>query len=183
MNKTNFTVEALCVGAMCIALSFALSFIKFVQMPQGGSLTPASMLPLMIFCYIYGMKKGVIACIAYGLLQLLQDSYVVHWAQLFLDYILAFVALSLAGVFKNAKAGKVNTIFFGIILASLGRFICHDVSGIIFFAQYAGGQNVIIYSSVYNSYVLIEGLLCMTVMLIPQLNKFIIKRRLDARGE
>lgn len=183
MNKTKFKINELTLGAMCVALSFVLSFIKFVVMPQSGSLTPASMLPIMIFCYIYGAKKGIIACIAYSLLQLLQDFYVVHWAQLFLDYILAFGSLALAGVFKNAKYKKINTIFFGIILAVLARYICHVASGIIFFYEYAGDQNVFIYSSVYNLYAPMEGLLCIIVMLIPQLNKFVLNKRIQARGD
>ncbi len=178
------TVKQLCLGGLCIGLAFALSFIKFLELPQGGSLTPASMLPLMIFSYIYGFKKGAVACLAYGLLQLLQDNYVVHWVQLFVDYIFAFVALALAGVFKHTKFKKINTIFLGICLGVVGRYVMHVISGAVFFGEYAPvGQNVWAYSSIYNSYVLIEGLLCIVVMLLPQLLSFITAKRIEVRGE
>ncbi|MBR2384770.1 MAG: energy-coupled thiamine transporter ThiT, partial [Clostridia bacterium] len=70
---------------MCVALSFALSYIKLFEMPQGGSVTLFSMLPIMLFSYIYGMKKGLLVGVIYGLLQAVQDPYIIHPAQFLLD--------------------------------------------------------------------------------------------------
>ena len=65
-------------AGVCIATSYALSFVKFLQMPQGGSITLASMLPLMLFAYKFGTKKGVLAGFVYGLLQLIQNPVIYH---------------------------------------------------------------------------------------------------------
>ena len=67
-NKT----KSLVYGALCIALSFALSYVKLFSMPMGGSVTLCSMLPLMFYSYRFGLSKGLLAGLAYGLLQLIQ---------------------------------------------------------------------------------------------------------------
>ncbi|MGI6168155.1 MAG: energy-coupled thiamine transporter ThiT [Christensenellales bacterium] len=184
-----WNTRTLTMAAICIALGFALSYIRIVHLPQGGSVTPASMLPLMLFAYLYGPRKGFLACMAYGLLQLLQDPYIVHWAQAIVDYLFAFMALGLAGIFSKAriaigKSRQLNTILPGIVLAALGRYICHTASGIIFFAVYAEGTglSVFAYSAGYNVYVLVEGALCLVLMLIPQMQRFALARRLEVRG-
>ena len=93
--------KELVMGAMCIAVAFVLSFIRIWHMPQGGSLTLVSMLPIMLFAFVYGAPKGALVGLAYGLLQLLQDAFVVHWAQLAMDYVFAFTLLCLAGLFQK----------------------------------------------------------------------------------
>lgn len=166
--KADWTTRQLVFGALCIAIAFALSFFKFFEMPNGGSITPASMLPIMIFAYVYGTPKGLIVGLAYGLLQMVQDLYVVHWAQFILDYILAFMALSLTGLFKR-------NILPGIIAGGIGRFVFAFLSGFIFFGQYAPeGQSAIAYSFVYNiGYMGPEIAICFVVALIPAIQKTI----------
>lgn len=162
-------------GGLCIAISFVLSYIRLYHMPQGGSITPASMLPLFIYAYIYGPAAGITAGAAYGLLQLIQDAYVVHWAQLLLDYPLAFGALGLAGYFAKSLP-------LGIIVGGLGRFIFHFISGFVFFGSYAPkGVNPIYYSLGYNATVLApEIAICLVVALIPQIRNAIeyVKRQI-----
>ena len=58
--KKGWTPAQMVTGAMCIAISFVLSYIRLVHMPQGGSITPASMLPIMLFAYLYGTPKGLV---------------------------------------------------------------------------------------------------------------------------
>jgi len=189
MNRKKIQAHELALGAMCIALSCVLALIRITPMPQGGAITPVSMLPIMIFCYICGVKGlpgliELIACLIRGALQFTIEPFFANFVQFSLDYILAFAALFLAGIFRDAKCKKTNTIMFGIILAILVKYILHVVSGIAFYAEYAPpGQNVLIYSLIYNWYVLAEGLLCIIVMLIPQLNKFVLDRRILTRGE
>ncbi len=174
--KSNWTVKELVVGALCIALSFVLSYLKLFEMPYGGSITPASMLPVMIYSYIYGVNRGLIAGIALGLLNLLQDAYVLHWAQLLVDYVFAFAAIGLAGAFKNK-------FYFGILLAVFGRFFFAALSGAIFFAEYAPvGQNPFVYSAIYNgSYLLPEAAICLGVALIPVVRHAIVALRKEHR--
>ena len=131
LTQSQWTVRELMFGALCIAIAFVLSYLKFFEMPQGGSITPASMLPIVMFAYVYGTPKGLLVALAYGLLQLLQDAYVVHWAQLIIDYIFAFLPLALAGLFKKSMLP-------GVLIGGLGRLIFATLSGVIFFAEYAG---------------------------------------------
>jgi thiamine transporter len=163
----SWTIRELSTAAMCLALGFLLSFIKVWTMPQGGSITPASMLPVMLFAYIYGTPKGLIVGFAYALLQCLQDFYVVHWAQFLLDYIVAFTLLGLAGLIKKS-------ILPGMAIAGVLRFVAHTVSGVVFFAEYAGiGQNVWAYSLGYNSFALIDLAICLVITALPPVHRMI----------
>lgn len=161
-KQRKFTTKTVVYGGLCIALSFILSYIKLYRMPQGGTITPASMLPLFVYAYIFGPVAGITAGIAYGLLQLIQDPYVVHWAQLLLDYPLAFGALGFAGFFRRNLA-------LGIIAGGIGRFLFHFISGFVFFASYAPkGMNPVWYSFVYNiTYLGPDLLVCLIIYLLP----------------
>lgn len=165
-KRQDLSTKAIVYGGLSIALSFTLSFIKLYRMPQGGSITPASMLPLFVYSYIFGPAAGIIAGVAYGILQLIQEPYVVHWAQLLLDYPLAFGALGLAGFFKKSLPA-------GIIVGGLGRFFFHFVSGFVFFTSYAPkGMNPVWYSAVYNAtYLGPDLIVCLIVALIPGVKK------------
>lgn len=87
---------------------------------------------------------------AYGFVQFLQGGlYFVHPVELLLDYPLAFAMLGLAGL--SNKFSDQWGMIPGIILGTFGRFVCAFLSGLIFFGMYAPeGQNVVIYSMVYN---------------------------------
>ena len=71
-GKGRWNASTLAFAALAIALSFLLSNIRLFRMPQGGSITPASMLPLMLFAYAFGVVPGLLAGLAYGVLQFLQ---------------------------------------------------------------------------------------------------------------
>ena len=94
-DKKGFDTKAISYAAVCIALSFALSYLRFVQLPQGGSITPASLLPIMVYAYMFGVKKGIFAGFIYGILQAVQDPYIIHPAQFLLDYPIAFAFVGL----------------------------------------------------------------------------------------
>lgn len=169
-DKKKWTTRMIANAALCIALSFILSYIRLYKLPQGGSITLASMLPIFMFAYAYGTAPGMIVGAAYGLLQFIQDAYFVHPAELILDYPLAFALLGLAGIAKmNDKWG----IILGIVLGTFGRFLCAFLSGVIFFGAYAPeGQNVLVYSAVYNGFYLIpEAIICIVLAMIPQVQK------------
>lgn len=136
-------------GGMCIALAFILSYIRLYRMPQGGSITPGSMIPLILYSIIFGPTAGIVAGIAYGFLQFLQDGGIIHWAQLLLDYPLAFGFLGLAGIVPH-RFNIRTRIVAGTVIAVIGRGFMHVLSGAIFFAEYAGDANPWIYSTIYN---------------------------------
>ena len=100
-DKKRWTARMLANAALCIALATVLSFVRLYKMPQGGSITPASMLPLFLFAYAYGVGPGMLVGAAYGLVQFLQDAYFVHPIELLLDYPLAFAMLGLSGLAAN----------------------------------------------------------------------------------
>ena len=152
-DKKGFSTRSITFAAVCIAMSFALSYLKIVEMPQGGSITIASLLPLMIYSYMFGTKKGVFAGFIYGILQAFQDTYILHPAQFLLDYPLAFSAIGLAGMFANVKALKFPQVRFalGALVAACGRFLMHFLSGIFAFGYFANIQPVWLYSLIYQA--------------------------------
>ena len=158
-DRRKFDSRTISYAAVCIAMSFALSYIQLFKMPQGGSVTLASLLPLMIYSYMFGVKKGVFAGFIYGLLQALQNPWLIHPAQFFLDYPVAFATIGLSGMFRNVKAfeGKPQVaVALGGIVASVLRYLSHLFSGVFAFSEYAGGQNPWIHSLGYNSFVFID---------------------------
>ena len=155
-EKKEFDSRSLSYAGICIAMSFALSYIKFFEMPQGGSLTLASLLPLMIYSYMFGVRKGVLAGFAYGILQAVQGIWFIHPAQFLLDYPVAFSAIGLAGMFSRVKKlQKLPQVKFalGAAAASALRFISHVFAGVFAFSEYSTLDNVWAYSLGYNSFV------------------------------
>ena len=161
-DKKPFDTHCIALAGICVAMSFALSYVKLFELPQGGSVTFASLLPVMLFAYVYGPKKGVMVGAVYGILQAVQDPWIIHPAQFLLDYPIAFSMVGFAGVFGNIKAlDKVPQVKFtlGAILVGILRFFSHVLSGVFAFGAYAVGKgysNFWIYSTAYNSFVFVD---------------------------
>jgi len=152
-------------GGICISISFVLSYIRIFHLPQGGSITLASMFPLILYSMIFGPIAGTIAGFAYGMLQLIQDMWVVNIAQLLLDYPLAFGCIGLAGVVPKIIKNIHLSTFLAVTLALLSRGAMHILSGWIFFGEYAPeGMSPFIYSLAYNGMVIL-GELVITLVL------------------
>ena len=153
-SKSEFDTRSITYAGVCVAMSFALSYLRIVKMPQGGSITIASLLPLMLYSFMFGTKKGLLTGAVYGLLQAVQDPFIIHPAQFILDYPLAFSSIGLAGIFarnENLKNLPVLKFVLGGIIAGIARFIMHLMSGIFAFSAFAGEQNPVIYSLVYQA--------------------------------
>ena len=164
-HKTVWNTKMMAMGTVCIALSSVLSMIKIWKMPQGGSITAASMLPLMLFSYVYGMGPGCLVGALYGVLQFIIEPYFLSLPQMLLDYPIAFGMMGLAGLFSKMDNENLG-LTVGVVLASVGRFVAAVLSGVIFFAEYAGDQNPWVYSIVYNgSYMLPECIICVILCL------------------
>ena len=109
MTKSHLRIRALCEGAILVAVAQVLSYLKFSDLPNGGSI-PLAMFPMVLFAVRWGVGKGLLAGFAFGLLQLIFDgAYAWGWQSMLLDYLLAFSALGLAGLFR----GKPWSIFPG----------------------------------------------------------------------
>lgn len=170
MKKHNLT--ALIEAGTMTALSYILNLIVLFQMPQGGSVSAGSMVPLIILGVRRGPFWGIWAGAASGLLQfILGKQFSLHPLSILLDYILAYAVIGIVGFFgKN----KVN-ISLGIGLAVFLRFVSHVLSGAIVFYEYAGTQNPWIYSIIYNgTFLLPEFIITLVLSLLILSSKQII---------
>ena len=167
MNKTKlmFSTKIIAEIVVFVALATVLSYIKIFSLPQGGSVTAASMVPILWLALRRGPKVGLFAATVYGIVQLI-DPFIVHPAQLLLDYPIAFGMLGLAGFFQKRP-------FIGINIGILGRLLASFLSGIIFFADYAPeGMHPAIYSAIYNGgYLLAELVISIYIIYLLQESK------------
>lgn len=167
-SSSTLRTKKLVYGGICISIAFILSYIKLFQLPQGGSITPASMFPLVLYSMIFGPVAGIVAGASYGLLQLIQDMWVINIAQLLLDYPLAFACIGLSGFAPAAIKNIYIRTSIAIVIGFFGRGFMHIVSGTLFFAEYAPeGMNPFIYSLTYNgSMILGELIIALTIAMI-----------------
>lgn len=147
-------------SAVMIALAFILSFLKVVDMPYGGSVTAFSMLPIIIIAFRYGTGWGLASGFAFSLLQMLMGlsslsyatSAVAAVAIILLDYIVAFTALGLGGVFRTAVKDLGNAMALGALLTCVLRYICHVISGCTVWAGVSiPTSDGLLYSLGYNA--------------------------------
>lgn len=146
--KSGISVRQLAFCAMAVAAGMVLSYIKVFKFPTGGSITLLSMLMVCLPGYWFGLGAGLMTGVAYGVLQILIDPYILYPTQVIVDYLLAFGALGLSGLFTNAKHGLMK----GYVVGVLGRYVFVVISGWIFFGAYAWeGWNPFVYSLAYNA--------------------------------
>lgn len=156
-----------------VALSTVLSLIKLIDMPYGGSVTVASMLPIVIAVYRHGALWGLGAALSNSVIQLLLGlnnlSYFTTWqsvvAIILLDYIVAFGVFAIAGIFKKIEKRQNYAVFYGVILASVLRYACHVISGATVWAGLSiPTEAALIYSVSYNAtYMLPETIILAAV--------------------
>jgi thiamine transporter len=153
-------------AALAVALAFVLGLIKVFEMPFGGSIS-LEMVPLILLALRQGPWVGILAGAAYGLLDLATPPvFAVHPVQVLFDYPLAFGVLGLAGLFESTVRGAI----LGTIVAVLARFLCHFVSGVVYFASYAPeGWNPYLYSAAYNAAYLVPSLIIALVAVVALL--------------
>lgn len=153
--------KQLAYAGVCIATAFALSYVKFFSLPMGGSVTLVSMLPIMLYAYMFGAKRGVLVGVIYGLLQCIQSPQIYEPVQVLLDYPIAFGALGLAGIFKGMKGLKGNMLLefvLGMVVACVGRYVSHVLSGYFVFYSWSvfeAGKELL-YSLAYNAFIFVD---------------------------
>ena len=93
---TQTKTRALTEGALMVAAATALSYVKLLELPQGGSVC-IGMLPIFLYCARWGCKESFLASFAYGLLQLIFDgNYAWGPTSMLFDYVLAYGVLGVA---------------------------------------------------------------------------------------
>ena len=171
-SKSRLSTRQLVFCGLAMALSFVTSYIKVFHMPYGGSVTLFSMLFICLIGYWYGIRVGILTGLAYGILQFLQEPFVLSPFQVCCDYVLAFAGLGLAGAFAKSKNGLVKGYLLGILVR--GAF--HSLGGYLYWMDYMPetfpASLAAVYPLVYNySYILTEGVLTLIVICLPPVKK------------
>ena len=180
-ERRKMSAKQLTFCAVAMALALVTSFIKFAKLPMGGSITLFSMFFICFIGYLYGAKIGLMTGAAYGILQLIIDPYIYAPLQVLLDYPLAFGALGLSGLFHKQKFGLMT----GLVAGMAGRYVCHVISGYVYFASYAPeGMNPLVYTLGYNAtYILPEMIATIILVCLPPVAKGLqYVKRMAAEG-
>ena len=164
-------VRTLTESALMIAVATVLSMFGLFKLPNGGSVTIGSMIPIILISLKYPLDWSLAAAFAYSLIQMIQGFYpppvenIYYYTLMVLfDYVFAFSVLCLAGPLYRKFSDKWPTrvrIMIAAIICFVLRFICHFLSGMIVWGYYAPeNQPVWLYSFLYNgSYMLGECLI------------------------
>ena len=179
-NRT-LSARRLAYCAMAVALAYVTSFIKPFELPYGGSVTLLSMLFIVLVGNWYGVKTGVLVGFAYGVLQFLQEPYFLSLFQVCCDYVLAFAALGLSGLFRKRK----NGLLIGYIAAVLARGFFHSLGGYLYWMDYMPEnfpQSLrTLYPIIYNySYLLAEGVITVIIIRLPAVSNALERSRKSA---
>ncbi|WP_300409777.1 energy-coupled thiamine transporter ThiT [Lagierella sp.] len=166
-STTRFVTEA---GIM-LALTFILNTFKLMELPQGGSITLGGYVPLLIFGFRWGWKKGIVLGALYGLLDFALDPFFLNPLQFILDYPLAYAMLGLTGLFSNKleNNGKVNyaVLILGTVVATLLRMLSAVISGVVYFSEYLPKDKpFFIGSLIYNGTYTIPNMIIAIILII-----------------
>ena len=151
--KTKRLTESAMLLAVAIVLELA-SKMFIPEMPFGGQVTLASMLPVVLISYRHGVKWGLVAGLSYAFIQMALGSRTVAAAfqpgyfgdgrmllnafiMCVLDYLLAFTLLGLGGIFRNRIKRPGIGLSCGALVALGARYLAHVLSGYILFAGWA----------------------------------------------
>lgn len=169
----NKKIKQIVLCAVFIAIATVLSNLKIYKMPTGGSVTAFSMLFVILPGFLFGLPLGLLTGFCYGLIQFVIDPYILNPLQFVNDYVLAFTALGLSGIFYK----KAKYLSLAYIVGVVGRFVFATLSGYLFFGEYAWeGWGALEYSLAYNaSYIVPELIATLIILQVPAVKKVIEK--------
>ncbi len=159
MKTQTSNARRLTESGLMIALATILSFVKLVDLPYGGSVTLASMVPMILLAYRYGTAWGLLSSFVYSLIEFVIGSSVLSYATsagaavaiVLFDYIFAFSALGLGGVLRG-KLNNASAVALGALIACVLRYLMHVISGATVWAGLSIPTNdALIYSCIYNA--------------------------------
>ena len=170
VKTRNSKIVRLTESAMMIAIAALLSMAKLAKMPAGGSVTMASMLPIILIAYRYGTGWGLLTAFAYGAIQFGLGTDNIGWLPvknfssvatlIIADYLGAFVVLGFGGIFRGICKRQAAGLALGAVLVSVLRYICHVISGFTVWNSFDISRGAIEYSLTYNAtYMLPEMLI------------------------
>lgn len=176
----------ICESAIMIAVATILSMIPLINMPFGGSVTAASMVPVILIAYRYGVGLGMVTGFVYSLIQLLLGANNLSYATssaaavaiILLDYVFAFTAIGFSGVLKNKTDSQPSSITLGAVSVCAIRYIMHVISGCTVWAGVSiPTEEGLLYSLVYNAAYMVPETI-VTVAAVWYLSRII-----DFRGD
>lgn len=142
-------------SALLIAIAAVIELISKalgLELPFGGTVTLASMFPIVLIAYKYGTKWGLLSGFTYSIVQILLgvkvvsamflpgDGQMAVWQAIcvcLLDYVLAYTVLGFGGIFKGKFKKPAGELALGAFVALLLRYLVHIVSGAIFYGAWA----------------------------------------------
>ena len=181
------TTRILTHGAIMVALATILSLFTIYQLPNGGSVTFASMAPIIVISLMYPFRWALLTAFAYSLVQMLlgfapppTQDFLSFAAVVLLDYVLAFTGLCLAGPIARRIRRPIAGAVVGSCVVALLRLCCSFLSGILIWDVYAPeGTPVWLYSITYNGSYMIPEMI-VTAVVVALIVKYIPLKRLAA---
>ena len=166
-RKIKFSTKMLLNISLMIAFSIILQQIPIYHFPQGGTITFGAAIPIIFLAWRYGAAVGMLAGFILGLIVIIIDPFILHPIQVLFDYPLPFMAAGFAALSRNFIASS--------IFVFSGKFICHFISGVVFFASYAPeGMSPIIYSLTVNASMIVpEFIICCVLLKILPIERLI----------
>ena len=147
-------------SGLMLAAATALSMVKLLDLPYGGSITACSALPILLVGYRHGMPWGLLTAFAHSLLQLVLGASTLSYATsaaaavaiVVLDYLLAFTVLGLGGVFRKRVPNQGTALVLGALLTGTARYVLHVIAGCTVWAGLSiPTEAALVYSLAYNA--------------------------------
>lgn len=163
MNHEKFSTRILIQAAMMAAITIVLAQFHLFQLPQGGEISLGTMVPLILLARAHGVTITLLAGFICGMIGLMLNPFIYHPVQVLLDYPLPYMVMAIAALFRQH-------LYLGVTAAFTLKFLCHFLSGVIFFAAYAPeGMSPILYSATYNATTLVPDFIicCLILKLLP----------------
>ena len=178
----NTRLRMLCEGAICIAMSVALSYVKLDVGPSGGSIN-ATMIPLVLFAIRWGAGWGIGAGLVFGTIKYFAgEGLVISWVSIIFDYSVAYAFVGFAGVLKR----KANVAWLAALIGCVARFIVHYISGVTVYAQWMPEEflgmtmtSVWVYSALYNFFYMIPSTIITVVAVLALSRASAIRKWLE----
>lgn len=162
MNKT---IRTICEIGIFAAIGFVLDELQGILFKgvfiNGGSIGFA-MIAVIIIAYRRGLLPALLTGLIMGGLDVATSAFIVHPAQLLLDYILPYAVVGFSGIlaffYKKADNQKTKLLYLwlGTLLGGIFKFFSHYIAGVIFWADSANFAwnlndiNPYLYCFIYN---------------------------------
>ena len=188
----NKSIRTVAEGAVMVALSLALSYLKIpIGLAFGGfgGSIDLVMIPLIVFAVHRGLSWGLGAGLIFGTLKyFFAGGSALNWQSMLLDYSVAYMFVGFAGLLRGKHAeGRGWALPLGALVGCFGRFVIHFLSGVTIYAEYfedvfmnIKGLTPTTYSILYNgTYMLPNTILAVALCALLEKPLRLAFRRLD----